>query len=113
MDVNGDGLPDFVTSTTTTVQGDKQFHTQVRLNTSTNGAVSFGGPTDTLIEDCVSCSFTLDVPDGDAASALRSWDFDGDGRQDLAERTTYLNGNQSVSQWRLLMANGSNFTPVQ
>jgi len=78
VDINGDGLPDLVAfsgSAATTIT--------TRLNTSSGGTPAFNGAFVTAYDGGSALGATLITPD-DQPSRLQSFDFNGDGRQDLA-----------------------------
>lgn len=74
MDINADGLPDLVSFYQTTGA------LTTRLNTSSGGTPSFSG---SAVAAFTGSGYTLVTPDSQAGN-LRSFDFNGDGRQDLA-----------------------------
>jgi RHS repeat-associated protein len=82
-DVNGDGLPDLVALYTPTSAVVK-----TRLNTSSGGTPSFSGSAVTAYSAIPGTSSGLITPDSQGGN-LRSFDFNGDGRQDLAFAVTY------------------------
>jgi len=83
-DIDGDGRLDLIYfSTVYGTNGSISIHS--RLNTSTGGTVSFSSTLNDAYEwtgDLLSA--TLLNPYEPYLGGLRSWDFDGDGRQDLA-----------------------------
>ena len=111
VDVNGDGLPDMVTSSVVSNSGDSELHVQVRLNTSSGGTVHFGTANDTRLFTCPACNYQLWNP-GSLGSA-RFADFNGDGRQDMMVAQHSLSGTQFFTTYYLLLANGTNFSTVQ
>jgi RHS repeat-associated protein len=108
-DTNGDGLPDLVTWTTS-----ESLHIGIQLNTSSHGVVSFS-PTvndayDYTATNCsdFDCTYTLVYPTG--LNGKRSWDFNGDGRQDLAFiLRENINGGY-IYILEFLLSNGTTFT---
>lgn len=83
-DVNGDGLPDLIT---TSGYNTEDLVINVRLNTSSGGVVSFG--TGTNLPDVICsgnytvCQITVEATGG-LRSSVRQLDFNGDGRADFA-----------------------------
>jgi RHS repeat-associated protein len=111
-DVNGDGLPDLIAGYLTPhVGGTYTLNVYTRLNsTPPGGAVSF------------SSTNTLAFTTGNLASAQlasvqqyqpgKGFDFNGDGRQDIALETIYgSNGSYSINTYELI-SNGSTFSGV-
>jgi RHS repeat-associated protein len=112
-DVDGDGLPDLVTNQVIlTDPGTNTYalHIQTHLNTSNGGTVSFNPTTnDSTILSCV-CNFVISDPARNTG-ALRAWDFNGDGRQDLAMTVQAIVGTHETTGYWELISNGTNFGP--
>ena len=94
-DVNGDGLPDLITTGT-------NGYLYVRLNTSTGGSISFSSTaTETTFGQTAYTSFYS------SSGGTRRLDFYGAGQQDLLAVTRYPRVSLSV-----LHFNGATFVPV-
>jgi RHS repeat-associated protein len=110
-DIDGDGRPDLISYYNTFDSGTGKTTTTVysRLNTSTSGAPSFSA-TLTLGASIVSTSgATLLMPDFQYGK-LRRFDFNGDGRDDLAlEVVTGRSPNFVVNTYEML-STGTAFT---
>jgi RHS repeat-associated protein len=112
-DYNGDGLPDLITVTTQTVPGyGSQYYAgwvRVRLNTSSNGNVSFSGNEATL--QTPAC--TLTVGCYPHVLAPRPWsqprDLNADGRPDLLLGVQSIGFNRVESRYYSLVANGTTY----
>jgi len=94
-DVDGDGRPDLVYfSTVYGANGQISIHT--RLNTSSGGTVSFSSTLNDAYEYSGTVgSAKLLSPSQPYLGSLKSWDFDGDGRQDLALQWKDTSGSAS------------------
>jgi RHS repeat-associated protein len=79
IDVNGDGLPDFVFFYATSGSA----HITTRLNTSTGSSLSFAAAVSAFTDPAFSTYGSMFSPSNYFPNSLRSWDFDGDGRQDV------------------------------
>jgi RHS repeat-associated protein len=77
-DINGDGLPDLVA-----LYGPSAVRVTTRLNTSSGTTPSFSASAVTAFTDNPQIQIGLISPD-DQPGNLRFFDFDGDGRQDIA-----------------------------
>jgi len=89
-DINGDGKPDLVTLNYAASGTDAGNHVYTRLNTSSTSVVSFSGSAINAFNNTTTLSGSgqlyqgyLITPDSQYSS-LRSFDFNGDGQQDLA-----------------------------
>lgn len=111
LDTDGNGLPDFVRlNNVLDVNGIYHFSFQTRLNTSTNGTIQFGSATNSNeIYSCSNCNILLYHPAQFSTGKLRSWDFNGDGREDIAMMVQTLIQTYSRSFFPIL-SNGTTFT---
>jgi RHS repeat-associated protein len=85
-DVNGDGLPDLVA-----FYGTTNISVTTRLNTSSGGTTSFSSSAVTAFTDSSLIWAALIAPD-DQTGSLKFFDFNGDGRQDLAVQEVSCGG---------------------
>jgi YD repeat-containing protein len=113
LDVNGDGLPDFVSFYPGTA-GSAAYIT-TRLNTSTTSNLSFNTSASVAFTDpngpttsSVTNSGAMLAPSSFFPNSLRSWDFNGDGSQDLfyyAISTSCVAMSQGIcTQWQTLQS---------
>lgn len=112
VDVDGDGLPDIVTSQAILTVPDTNtyaLHIQTRRNTSSGGVVSFSSTTNDKSFSSCTCSFVLSNASRDSG-ALRSWDFNGDGRQDLGLTTNSIVAGHVNVIYTAIFADGTNFS---
>ncbi|MGH7485030.1 MAG: FG-GAP-like repeat-containing protein, partial [bacterium] len=112
-DINGDGLPDLVYFST--VYG-ASGHISVssRLNTSSAGAVHFSTTLNSAWSYSGSLgSATLYHPDLPYMGPLKTWDFNGDRREDLA--LVYKDTSVAPAIWNyvVLLGNGTGFATGQ
>ena len=77
-DINGDGLPDLVTRSGTS------FSVTTRVNTSSGSTPSFSSTAVTAYVDPAGTQAVNLITPDDQTGSVRFFDFDGDGRQDLA-----------------------------
>jgi RHS repeat-associated protein len=109
-DTNGDGLPDLVTSTISGTS-DNILNVTIRLNTGAGSAVSFGSASTAFsYTACGTCLILYFAPNGLTTGPLRSWDFNGDGRQDLLFGYAENIYGTEVYFFFQLLANGTTFT---
>src|SRR6185312_10311266 len=98
-DTNGDGLPDLVTWQAPSSGPSRGIHVQIRLNMSTSGRLAFSPTLNDAYDDlCPNCQVAMYSPgssrtNGGFPGTLKSWDFDGDGRQDLVLMYIYASGS--------------------
>ncbi len=110
-DMNGDGLPDLVTFGGGGSGVAMQLNS--RLNTSSGGVLSFSGTLNVAYQlVCSSCTVRVATPDDWGSGPLRTWDFNGDGRQDLAMIVVYHVGINSIFHFEELLSNGTTFSGV-
>jgi len=119
LDVDGDGREDFVITTKSFVSTPRSYHLAVVTypNTSTGGSASFGSPV-TSYSRTVNCGVglppgpcTADLLTGmEWRSGVRMFDFNGDGRNDLALKTTRTVADELISGISFVISNGSTFT---
>jgi RHS repeat-associated protein len=108
-DINGDGLPDLIELASNSTQ------IFTRLNTSSGSSPSFSATLvlayDLGLNGIVSAQITSGSDGSNSFGTLRSLDFNGDGRADLALTTLvrYASGQQGLVYTELL-SNGSTFT---
>jgi RHS repeat-associated protein len=96
-DLNGDGLPDLVTTSTTNND------LLVRLNTTSGGTVSFGAPIDTGQQNTYNNINASTIPGRPRPS------FTDNGRQDVYARECYPAGGSSYCFSYALQYNGASF----
>ena len=103
-DVDGDGLPDLVTYSTSSA-------IYVRRNTSAGGAVSFAATRTLAYQASAGCLCTLVGNNSSGTSPIKHMDFNGDGREDLLliqSSFSIYTGLTSVT--RVLLSQGSTFS---
>jgi YD repeat-containing protein len=118
-DVNGDGLPDLISSYPTTGSGycGTKYGVQVftRLNTtSPGGAPTFATTTTLAYNYGPACNFRgAQLQSEQQYGPGRGFDFNGDGRQDLSmEMTIGTNGSYTINTYELI-STGTTFTATE
>lgn len=112
-DVDGDGKPDFVFISAYKNGMGELIKTQ--LNTSSNGVISFSSTVaQSYARNCTNCSDVVYSPQmfGSAAGNRRSWDFDGDGHEDLLFYDTTLTSGVYHYNLYMLRSTGSAATGI-
>jgi RHS repeat-associated protein len=108
-DVDGDGLPDIVTWQAIPSGPGEGLHVQTQINTSSGGVVRFSSTINAAYdENCTNCNMWMLWPDT-GPTALRRWDFNGDGRGDLLFYRQWLIGTNHYYGVRSLISQGTTF----
>jgi len=108
-DTNGDGRPDLISVHTTVGVGATVY---IQLNTSTSPTTSFGSQIAAYtLSDSLITAASLYSQDMQQAGALRYFDFNGDGNQDVVLGEGWTS-NRGVSHgvYYQLLSNGSTFS---
>jgi len=108
-DVNGDGRPDLISLYVNT--GTLTLTVDSRLNTASGGTVSFSSTLTTMFTQGDAYVAQLQTPDSQWGKARR-FDFNGDGRDDIALIWEQPNGSDPYINVTELISTGTTFTPV-